>query len=77
MHNPISGHDVVQLVHRLLAVVLQVCVPPLDLGIHAAMRMSDANCVDHAGANAVARESDLRILWVDTLQVELCKRMPV
>ena len=51
------------LVHRLLAVVLQVCVPPLDLGIHAVPRMSDENCVDHAGANEVTKESELQILW--------------
>ena len=59
-------HYVVQLFHGTLAVVLQICALPLDMGIRAGLRMSDENCVDRAGASELARESDLHILWVES-----------
>ena len=55
--------DVVQIVHRTFAVVLQVRAPPLDLGICAVPRMSDDSSVDRCGASEVPRESYWRIRW--------------
>ena len=57
--------------------VLQFCVPPFRLGVCAEPRMSANRCIDRAWASEVARESDLHILRVDTIQFKLSQHIIV
>ena len=78
MNSPFSGLDsIVQIFHGMFAVVLQVCVRPLDMGSRAELRMSEENFVDCVGASELARESELDTLWVESLRSKRSKHASV